>query len=134
MSAGRYAETHAERGNSDDETELVHAGMFGNEIVHLTQHLEGTGPGSLYNEIEAYNVESKIFKNLGLTENNSVVKDAAYVASSNGSSAEEIMNSGWANQQHNSFPLTNKSIRFFDDLKYNHLIYRWHRLLHWLDQ
>jgi hypothetical protein len=116
--------------SSSEKEKLLKAGQFGHEIVHLNQDVEGTGPGSLYNEIEAYDVQSKIYKRMGLTkEDYSLVGDVERIASYKNASEKEIMNSPWANNEYRSFPLTNRSIRFFDDLKYNGLKYRWRRLL-----
>ncbi|MFT3893677.1 MAG: hypothetical protein QM730_18770 [Anaerolineales bacterium] len=58
--------------NSNETDSLVHSGQLGHEIVHLTQddimdRMLNMSSGSLYDEIDAYDVQSKIYKNMGLT-------------------------------------------------------------------
>jgi len=113
--------------NDANETDsLVHAGQLGHEIVHLTQddpldRLLGQHSGSLYNEIDAYDVQSKIYENMGLTKvSHGTVEYAAEAASLKDKSPKEILSSRWARaqDQYDGFPLRSGGNRRFDDWRY----------------
>ena len=112
--------------NSGEIDRLVNVGQFGHEIVHLTQddlmdRLLGISSGSLHDEMDAYDVQSKIYKNMGLTTgDHSTIAYAAEVASYKDKSAEEILSSNWAKakDQYSTFPLFSGGNRGFDNFWY----------------
>jgi hypothetical protein len=112
--------------NSNETDSLVHAGQLGHEIVHLTQDdamdkILGISSGSLHDEIDAYDVQSNIYNNMGLGGNDhGTVAYAAEIASYKNKSAEEILSSSWATAkgQYDTFSLFDGGNRKFDNWLY----------------
>jgi len=92
--------------NASGEGQLVAAGSFGHEIVHQTQGwFRG---GTLLAELEAYDVQWTLYKNMGISSiSDSNVGFARYVASYKYESEDVIVNSAWAKGNYSKTPFTN---------------------------
>ncbi len=106
-------------GETDETHDLYNAAVFGHEIVHLKQDHDvlgivttGTAPGTLMGEVEAYDVESTLFINMGLPENENLtvkerklIRETIGIGSYKNKRREDILGSGWAYNQYADYPI-----------------------------
>jgi hypothetical protein len=84
--------------DENNEDDLAKAGQLGHEIDHM---MHPALSGTLRGEVHAYDIQYKIYKNMGIEDNyheNGDVWVAAYGSSLKGASNKELRNSEIARQ------------------------------------